>query len=219
MERWYPAKIAAGTQENTSQVLAHKVVGARGQLLEQVFAGVDKAALRIAEFGIWQGTSSAELANFLGGQGELHLFDFEDNVQQVKAQLNAAGHGNVFAWGCSYRHLDSYNWPLRRLMQDQPDLRFDYVYLDGAHTWAVDALTFFLCDALLNIGGCIEFDDYEWQLRGSSLDPARVPTIGQQYTEEQIDDHQVKAIVDLLVRRKGSYREIRKNRVFQKMIP
>jgi hypothetical protein len=219
MERWYPQKIAAGTHENTGQVLDLKLTGSRGLLLEQVFAGVDKAALRIAEFGIWQGTSSAELAVFLGGQGELHLFDFEDNVQQVKARLNAAGYGNVFAWGCSYRHLDSYNWPLRRIMQDQPDLRFDYVYLDGAHTWAVDALTFFLCDAMLNVGGCIEFDDYEWALRGSSLDPSRVPVIGEQYTEEQIDDRQVKAIVDLLVRRKGTYREIRKNCVFQKMVP
>ncbi len=219
MERWYPAKIAAGTHEHTSQVLDLKLTGARGLLLEQVFAGVDRAALRIAEFGIWQGASSAELANFLGGQGELHLFDFEDNVQRVKAQLNAAGYDNVLAWGCSYRHLDSYNWPLRKLLQAQPELRFDYVYLDGAHTWAVDALTFFLCDAMLNVGGCIEFDDYEWQLRGSSLDPSRVPAIGEQYTDEQIDDCQVKAIVDLLVRRKGTYRELRKNRVFQKMVP
>jgi hypothetical protein len=40
----------------------------------------------------------------------------------------------------------------------------DYVFLDGAHTFAIDALTFFLTDRLLKIGGHFDFDDYSWKL-------------------------------------------------------
>jgi hypothetical protein len=74
-----------------------------------------------------------------------------------------------------------------------------------------------LCDLLLNVGGYIDFDDYGWRLRGSSLDPRRVPVTAELYTDAQIDDLQVKAIVDLLVRRGGTYKEIVKNRLFQKV--
>jgi hypothetical protein len=61
---------------------------------------------------------------------------------------------------------------------------FDYCFLDGAHTFSIDALNFFLCDKLTRIGGFIDFDDYNWTLRGSSLDPSKVPEIGEQYTAE-----------------------------------
>ena len=74
-----------------------------------------------------------------------------------------------------------------------------------------------LCDLVLNVGGYIEFDDYGWRLRGSSLDPQRVPVTADLYTDAQMDDFQVKAIVELLVRSRGTYREIIKNRLFQKI--
>jgi hypothetical protein len=65
-------------------------------------------------------------------------------------------------------------------------------------------------------GGYIEFDDYEWRLRGSSLDPGLVPEILTQYTDEQIDDYQVKRIVDLLVKKDSTYVEILTDRIYQK---
>ena len=133
-----------------------------------------------------------------------------------KEKLDKAGFTNVTAWGSSYRHLNSYNWNLRTILEHHKDLRFDYIYLDGAHTWAVDALTFLLCDRLLNVGG-FHFDDYGWRLRGSSLDPVRVPVTAELYTDAQIDDLQVKAIVDLLVRGSGTYREVVTDRLFQKI--
>lgn len=217
VKRWYPEKILAAETGAVQAFLRDPDAGSsRLVRLERFFAGADKSKLRIAEFGIWQGGASACFAKFLGNAGELHLFDFADTVESVKAMLNAEGFRNVTAWGCSYKHLDSYNWPLRLILEQHPDMRFDYVYIDGAHTWAVDALTFLLCDLMLNVGGYVEFDDYNWKLRGSSLDPAKVPAIAEQYTDEQIDDAQVKAIVDLLVRRKPNYRQVRKNRIFQK---
>src|SRR5690349_10088605 len=91
--------------------------------------------------------------DFLFNKGELHLFDYEDTVQPLKNRLEAVGFTNITAWGCSFRYLDSYNWSLKLILERHRDVRFDYVYLDGAHTWAIDALTFFLCDTLMNVGG------------------------------------------------------------------
>ena len=96
----------------------------------------------------------------------------------------------------------SYNWQLAKLVAANDGPIFDYIFLDGAHTFAVDALTFFLCDKLLKIGGYIDFDDYNWTLRASpSLRPERFPLTAKLYTREQIDTPQVKMIIDLLVRK------------------
>jgi Methyltransferase domain len=217
MDRWYPKKIIAADASQAEMLLANPARTPLVKSLDALFGARAKSSLRIGEFGIWHGGTSAQFASFLGGAGELHIFDFEDNVSTVKELLNRHGHFNVTAWGCTYKHLDSYNWSLRTILRDHPELRFDYVYLDGAHTWAVDALTFLLCDKLIDVGGYIEFDDYNWRLRGSSLDPSKIPAIAEQYTDEQIDDYQVRAIVDLLVKPDPRYQEVANNRLFQKI--
>ena len=218
MDRWYPEKIYSGSIDQYIERISEAAFTSPFiQSLERMFAGVDRDVLRFAEFGVWKGGTTGQLAKFLGNKGELHIFDYEDTVLELKEKLAKANFNNVTAWGSSYRYLDSYNWNLRMILENQRDLRFDYIYLDGAHTWAIDALTFFLSDMLLNVGGYVEFDDYSWRLRGSSLDPARVPATAELYTDEQVNDFQVKAIVDLLVRRRGTYREIAKDRLFQKV--
>nr|WP_294500896.1 class I SAM-dependent methyltransferase [uncultured Rhodopila sp.] len=218
MDRWYPDKIFASSVDDYLPRLPEAsfttpLIAGLGRL----FSGVDRDLLKFAEFGVWKGGTSGQLAKFLNNKGELHLFDYHDTVAELVDKLARAGFSNVTAWPSSYRYLDSYNWSLRVILESHRDLRFDYIYLDGAHTWAIDALTFLLCDLLLNVGGYINFDDYHWRLRGSSLDPARVPLTAQLYPETQIDDFQVKAIVELLVRRSGNYREIAKDRLFQKI--
>ena len=104
-----------------------------------------------------------------------------------------------------------------KLLESNKEPIFDYCFLDGAHTFAVDALNFFLCDKLTRVGGYLDFDDYSWTLRDSSLDPTRVPIIGEQYTDEQIDSCQVAKIVDLLVERDNRYIEIVPKKIYQKV--
>jgi hypothetical protein len=218
MNRWYPDTIVAGSIDQYLPQLADPAcTTGLIKALERLFAGADRSLLNFAEIGVWQGATTGQLAKFLGNRGTLHIFDYEDTVSALRGKLLKAGFTNVTAWGNSHRYLDSYNWSLRQILEKRPDLRFDYIFIDGAHTWAIDALTFLLCDLLLNVGGYIYFDDYGWRLRGSSLDPERVPVTGELYTDAQIDDFQVKAIVDLLVRRRGTYREIVKNVLFQKV--
>lgn len=62
---------------------------------------------------------------------------------------------------------DSYVWWLRgrlreQLRQDRIEPAYDFVFIDGAHTWDTDALAFALVDRLLIPGGWILFDDLSW---------------------------------------------------------
>lgn len=175
---------------------------------------------RYAEIGVYQGDTSREIAAHLAGDGELHLFDFDDNVARVASDLRASGHENVVAHGNSRRLLDSYNWSLMRVLRDHPAPVFDYVFLDGAHTWALDALAFLLLDRLLVEGGYLDFDDYWWTAeRSPTMNPHAFPATSKLYTEEQIGERQVALIVDLLVRRDPRYEEVVENKIFRKGAP
>lgn len=151
--------------------------------------------------------------------GESYTFDFEDRLDRVTQRLRAKHLTNFVAHGNSRRTLDSYNWSLMRMLQQNPAPLFDYVYLDGAHTWAIDALTFFLIDQLLKPGGYIDFDDYHWTIDGSpTVNPRVYPRMREMYTEEQMQTSQVALIVDLLVRRPGRYEEVVPEKIFRKAI-
>lgn len=174
-------------------------------------------ARTIAEIGVDQGATSEAILVWLGGEGVLHLFDFEDCVARVAQRLRSKGLTNVATHGNSHRTLDSYNWSLMKLLQDSPAPLFDYVYLDGAHTWAIDGLTFFLVDLLLKPGGHIDFDDYHWTIdRSPTVNPRVHPRMRELYTDEQMQATQVALIVELLVRRSGRYEEVVPNKIFRK---
>jgi predicted O-methyltransferase YrrM len=172
---------------------------------------------RYAELGVYQGDTALAIATSLGGEGELHLFDFEDRVELVANRLREAGHDNVFAHPNTRRLMDSYNWSLMRLLAEYREPFFDYVFVDGAHTWAHDALAFCLADRLLLPGGYLDFDDYRWTLRDSpSMNPEAFPEVEELYTDDQIDAAQVALIVDLLVKPDPRYEEIVPNKIFRK---
>ena len=172
---------------------------------------------RYAEIGVYKGYTVASIAEILAGEGMIHLFDYADRVEPVAQRLRAAGHRNVVAHGNSRRLLDSYNWSLMLVLAQDPRPAFDYVFLDGAHTWAYDALAFLLADRLLEPGGYIDFDDYRWTLRTSpSMNPGAFPEVERLYTDEQIDARQVALIVDLLVRDDNRYEEVVADKIFRK---
>lgn len=171
----------------------------------------------VAEVGVYRGYTSRLLAECIGEGGELHLFDFADCVTAVAEELKAAGHENVVAHPNSRRAMDSYNWSLMRMLEEHPEPLFDYVFLDGAHTWPIDALAFCLLDRLLKPGGYIDFDDYGWTLdRSPTMRPSVHPVTAELYTEEQMSMPHVRLIIDLLVRRDPRYTEVVENKLFRK---
>lgn len=172
-----------------------------------------------AELGVYLGGTAEQIAEHLAGAGEIHLFDYADRVAPVYERLRKRGHENVVAHPNTRKVLDSYNWSLMRLLrEDGPArVRFDYVFIDGAHTWALDALAFLLVDRLLAPGGYVDFDDYGWSLANSpSMNPATFPATRRLYSPEQIEERQVALVVDLLVRADGRYEEVVENKVFRK---
>jgi predicted O-methyltransferase YrrM len=171
-----------------------------------------------AEIGVYKGYTAAKIAEHLDGEGEVHLFDYEDRLAEAVSRLAETGHENVVEHPNSRLIMDSYNWSLMRLLDRCPEPIFDYVFLDGAHTWALDALAFLLVDRLLKPGGHVDFDDYAWTLAGSpSMKPEVFPDVLRLYSREQIDKRQVALVVDLLVRRDPCYEEVVENKIFRKL--
>jgi predicted O-methyltransferase YrrM len=176
-------------------------------------------AEKVAEIGIYEGATSEGIAAVLAERdGELHLFDFEDRVAAVAQRLRRPGLCRVVAHGNSRKIMDSYNWTLGRLLDAPDPIKFDYVFIDGAHLWGIDALTFFLADRLLEVGGHIDFDDYTWSLGLSeTMRPSVLPATAAIHTEEQIEVPQVALIVDRLVRPDARYEEVVPDKVFRKV--
>jgi hypothetical protein len=101
-------------------------------------------------------------------------------------------------------------------------IKFDYVYLDGSHDLTIDGLAFYLIDKLLNIGGYIEFDDYNWCHANSHtcspFPPVNNKRIRDMYTDKQVNIPHIKLIVDNLVKTDKRYKEIKLNRIYQKIL-
>jgi len=187
---------------------------------EETIAMVQRSGARvIAEIGVYEGATSERLAGIAGErQGQLHLFDFEDRVRAVATRLARAGHLGIVSHPNSRKLLDSYNWSLMKVLAEHPRPIFDYVFIDGAHLWSIDGLTFFLADRLLKPGGHLDFDDYTWSLAASeTMNPSVLPITAELHTQEQIDAQQVALVVDLLVGRDGRYEEVVPHKVYRKI--
>lgn len=204
---WYPKKLRV------------KPIGSQPTLhfLSNTFE--EEGTFHYAEIGVYRGSTALKILEKFPNS-TVSLFDFDNALDELKGSFKKFERNNrVQFFGNSQKFCDSYNWSLLKLVQNPDNFsQFDYVYIDGAHTLAVDGLTFFICDKLLKLGGHLEFDDYSWTLKGSSLDPEFVPEISLCYTDEQISTAQVSLVVDLLVKQDVRYREIIPNRIFQKIL-
>jgi len=185
---------------------------AAGQILAILAqAGITEPV--VAELGVGIGATSLTLARCLNNAGHLHLFDFHDKLSQLAADLAALGFTNIECFGNSSKHWDSYNWTLAKFLLAGHRAVYDYIYLDGAHTFAVDGLACILCDQLLKPGGFIEVDDYDWKFSQSRW----MQEIRHEFmTEEQINTPQLAMVVELFLNGNPAYEVIRKNRIYRK---
>ena len=168
----------------------------------------------VAEIGIGIGATTQELARIMDNAGELHLYDFHAKLAEVIGDLEARGYHNVRGFGNTTKYWDSYNWSLMKQVQAHESPVYDYIYLDGAHTFHHDALAFVLCDRLLKPGGHIDFDDYFWSLSRSKW---MADTRHDYMTEEQIEAQQVKLVIETLVRTDPRYEEVVAHKLFRKL--
>lgn len=159
----------------------------------------------ILELGFAHGVSTVYLAAALEANHAGHLTSVDlqtarDRDPSAEEMLQRAG---LSARVELVYEETSYNWFLWRQLRSQLQNstivpRYDFVFIDGAHTWVDDGFAFFLVDRLLKPGGRILFDDLSWHMDERWAD---VPT-------EERELEQVREVVELLVATHPGYDEL-----------
>ena len=198
---WYPRKLPVADVGNTVTL----------DFLSLKFKKSD--FFHYAEFGAYKGDTAIKVANYFPNS-TLSIFDYSDRINEMSIRFQTISN-KVSFFSNSYKLLDSYNYTLAKKIAIDPKFKLDYCFIDGAHTFAIDGLTFFLCDSILNVGGYLDFDDYDWNISTSSMKHSK--TMKKLFTQEQMQDFQVKFIIDNFIKSNSRYREIVPNRIFQKI--
>ncbi len=183
------------------------------QFLDVVKAAKDQSdSVRICEIGVDRGATTRRVMPLLSAGDTYDLFDLEDCALFSEMDRTPEAHAftlNLFR--NTRRSLDSYSWSIARLFQHlraggEPTMIYDASYLDGAHTFPVDAPTTAVLKEMTKIGGVIVFDDMDWTLAGSPT--CNTDTMRQRFTEEQMTAAHVAMTVDVLVRPDTRFEEM-----------
>ncbi len=167
----------------------------------------------ILELGFCHGVSTCYMAAALQEAGTGHILTIDsrfvrDKVPSIESLVQRAG---LSAYVTPVYAHSTYVWELMRLIEEQGHEgvcrpSFDFCFIDGAHTWAVDGFAFFLVDKLLRPGGWVLFDDLCW---APGIDmPPETAWVGDLSDEERATPQMTK-VFDLLVRQHGRYGNIR----------
>jgi predicted O-methyltransferase YrrM len=175
--------------------------------------GIDSPV--VAEIGVGIGATTIKIARELDNKGTIHLFDFTEKLEELASDLRRLGYSNIHCYANTSKYWDSYDWTLAKFLLEGKRGIYDYIYVDGAHTFTVDGLAFFLCDRLLKPGGFLEFDDYNWKF---SISPGECMRHTRQefMTDEQLDTAQIAMVVDLFLKSNPLYEAVVENRIYRK---
>lgn len=155
------------------------------------------------ELGVAHGVGSVYIAAALEANGS-GLLTGVDNLT-ARDERDPSPQSLIDKAGLSHRvdlayEETSYIWFLHDMLRKQ--LRdgaiepvYDFVFIDGAHTWEADALAFELADRLLKPGGWLLLDDLDWKLDD------RYPDVPQR----EKDIAQVRAVWELLALTNPAY--------------
>jgi predicted O-methyltransferase YrrM len=146
-----------------------------------------------------KGTAYMALIQEERGRGHVTTLDrdkaasFSPNVDEVVAKLGVAHRVTIKRTPRSYTHT------LMQMLEEQPRPIFDFVYLDGAHTWDGTGFAFFLTDMLLRPGGWVVFDDLDWTLAVSEAKNGKPLRGYADYSKEERETPLVRKVWELLV--------------------
>lgn len=118
---------------------------------------IDRQVALALEIGCANGVSTLAMLEALESRGEGHLYSV-DPAQ--RSHYDGAGIMAVANAGLADRHtlVEDYDYfALPTLLRR--GLRFDFVYIDGWHTFDHVLLDLFFSDKLLKVGGTIAFND------------------------------------------------------------
>lgn len=158
------------------------------------------------ELGVFHGVGTCYIAGALHelGRGKVMGLDLkrathlEPRADRLIQSLGLSDHADVI-YGES-----SYTWYLMDRLE-RGDLRFDFCYLDDAHTWDLTGFGFLLVERLLDSGGMIIFDDLDWSY--ATWDGPKSPAI-EAWPEREKVTKQVRKVFDLLVKGNPAFSEV-----------
>ncbi|MEV6927397.1 class I SAM-dependent methyltransferase [Dactylosporangium sp. NPDC051485] len=165
----------------------------------------------VLELGFAHGVSACYIGAALkdNGSGQLTTIDVHaarDREPCIEELLQTT---DLLDWVRPIYTPTSYTWDLMQMLeqQRQGEWTFDFAFIDGAHSWFVDGLAFFLVDKLLKPGGWMLFDDLDWTYATS-------PTLGQtdfvrSMPEDERNTPQIGKVFELLVAQHPGYDEFR----------
>jgi predicted O-methyltransferase YrrM len=137
---------------------------------EELYGFARKHGLsRCLELGFAHGVGTVWLAGAMQslGGGKVIAVDNDSaraRVPGAQEMVDRAGLGSLVEL-----HFDpiSYTWHLQRNLAAYANAPFDFVFIDGAHTWDTDGFAFFLVERILRPGGWVLFDDLDWSFSKS----------------------------------------------------
>ncbi|WP_418500045.1 class I SAM-dependent methyltransferase [Flagellimonas sp.] len=169
-----------------------------------------------AEIGSYEGATTQLILAECTKLEKLHIFDFQDRVDAISKEVPPEHRDRFVGHGNSRKLSDSYCWSLLNLVR-RGTFTFDFVFLDGAHTWETDIFAVLLIDLVLRPGGYIELDDFDWTLEKSpTLNPNAFPATRLRYTDEQISTEAVRIAAKVILKQRLGYEELSVGRLFRK---
>jgi len=172
------------------------------------------AVQNVLELGFAHGTSTCYLAAALDEIGSGSIITI-DNQHAKKREPNIITLLNTTKLNDYVKPIfadTSYTWELMKIIEQQTIQGkckpiFDFCFIDGAHTWEVDGLAFFLVEKLLKPGGWILFDDLYWTF-------AKSPTLKntkwvQNMPKDQKTIPQIEKVFTLLVNQHRNFENIK----------
>jgi len=165
----------------------------------------------VLELGFAHGTSTAYVAAALEekGVGSITTIDRASALDRSPNVHQVLGHLGLDSYVRPLYASSSYNWELMRLLERQMTEaaavpRFDFCFIDGAHTWETDGFAFLLVDKLLRPDRWILFDDMHWSMAASaSTGPEELETL----SADELNTAQIERVFEILVRNHPNYGE------------
>lgn len=152
----------------------------------------------IAEIGTGVGATTKMIVEKLDNRGRLLIFDYHDRVSELVADFRELGYSNIEPFGNSRLRLDSYSWNLAQLALKARETGpfLDFAFLDGAHTFPVDAPATVVLKKLVKPGGFFLLDDLLWTMASA---PSMKASSAEVYSPEQLETPHIQMICDLLM--------------------
>lgn len=175
------------------------------RVLDKILASNDAPV--VAEIGTGVGATTKAIVERLDHRGRLLIFDFHDRVDELVLDFQRLGYANIEPHGNTRLQNDNYNWNLAKLALQARETgpMLDFAFLDGAHTFTVDAPATMLLKELLRPGGYLLFDDLLWTMATS---PTLKEKSAKLYPPEQTETPHIKMVCDLFMANDPSFKRL-----------